>query len=213
MGNSTTSHLEKKDPSELVAASKLREPYRRKWKPVRGLTHARPDMTTSIEIRQMLGQLYCAFQPIYAIYRECEQPPSPVALAFNLTQCVMCVTDGANHPGWVKEILKMNLGIVNELEEKLVAEIRGDQSCTLVHPYTIPHPRTLTDHTQMYMMMLCEVRGLRMFILWALQSEQHIYATKHVLPDLNSTCLLELTSTQQTENLCSCCWKCLCQSW
>ncbi len=78
MGNSTTSHLEKKDPSELVAASKLREPYRRKWKPVRGLTHARPDMTTSIEIRQMLGQLYCAFQPIYTFYRECEQPPFPV---------------------------------------------------------------------------------------------------------------------------------------
>jgi hypothetical protein len=93
MGNSTTSHLEKKDPSELVAASKLREPYRRKWKPVRGLTHARPDMTTSIEIRQMLGQLYCAFQPIYAFYRECEPAPSPFALASNLTQCcVLCVS-------------------------------------------------------------------------------------------------------------------------
>ncbi len=36
-----------------------------------------------------------------------------------------------------KEILKENLGVVNELEEKLVAEIRGDRSCTLVRLYPV----------------------------------------------------------------------------
>ncbi|ELR19978.1 uncharacterized protein ACA1_112830 [Acanthamoeba castellanii str. Neff] len=129
------------DPSEIIAASKLREPYRRKWKPVRGLTHARPDTATSIEIRQLVGQMYCDVHPICAFYQE----------------------NGWNHPGWVerKEILKENLGTVNELEEKLVAEIRGDRSCTL-----------------MYTMMLCEVCALRMFIYWALQSGQHVYAAK-----------------------------------
>jgi hypothetical protein len=49
----------------------------------------------------------------------------------------------------------------------------------------------------MYMMMLCEVRGLRMFILWALQSEQHVYAAKYVLLGLSTTCtyLPRVTST------------------
>jgi hypothetical protein len=67
---SISSNLAKKDPSEIIAASKLREPYRRKWKPVRGLTHARPDTATSIEIRQLVGQMYCDVHPICAFYQE-----------------------------------------------------------------------------------------------------------------------------------------------
>ena len=81
----------------------------------------------------------------------------------------------------------MNLGIVNELEEKLVAEIRGDRSCTLVRSALVPFTTwNLNNLAQMYMMMLCEVRGLRMFILWTLQSEQHVYAAKYVLPHLKT---------------------------
>jgi hypothetical protein len=59
-----------------------------------------------------------------------------------LFHMVNLCADGWNHPGWVerKEILKENLGTVNELEEKLVAEIRGDRSCTLVRLCPIaPH--------------------------------------------------------------------------
>ncbi len=71
---SISSNLAKKDPSAIIAASKLREPYRRKWKPVRGLTHARPDTATSIEIRQLVGQMYCDVHPVCAFYQESTIP-------------------------------------------------------------------------------------------------------------------------------------------
>lgn len=68
---------------------------------------------------------------------------------------------GRNHPEWKErtDVLKDQLGVVIKLEETLVAAIKADQACT-----------------RMYTMMRCEVCATRTFILWALRSEQQLYA-------------------------------------